>query len=184
MTFDTSKPRIVNGTKGDDRIGSASKKDTSDASELIIARKGKDKVFARDGDDTVFGGKGKDKLHGGNGNDTLIGDEGKDKLWGDAGQDSFLFKARGPPDTVKDFNIIEDNILLDQDAFSGLNPGHLLEVMFNNGTKPTDADDRIVYDRGSGELSYDGDASGKQKPVVFAKLAPGLDLTADHFFVV
>jgi len=90
----------------------------------------------------------------------------------------------GPPDTVRDFNIAEDSILLDGKAFSGLNPGQLLDVMFGNGIAPIDADDRIMYNRANGDLIYDADAGGAGKAVVFAKLAPGLDLTAEHFFVV
>ena len=41
-----------------------------------------------------------------------------------------------------------------------------------------------MYNRANGDLIYDADAGGAGKAVVFAKLAPGLDLTAEHFFVV
>ena len=93
LSFDDAKPNIINGTKRNDKLGSAAGKDTSDGADVIIAKDGNDRIFARDGDDTVYGGKGNDKIHAGAGNDTLVGDQGKDKLWGEAGQDSFLFKG-------------------------------------------------------------------------------------------
>jgi hypothetical protein len=42
----------------------------------------------------------------------------------------------------------------------------------------------IIYAVGTDELSYDADGSGATKAVVFAKIAPGLALTAEDFFVV
>jgi hypothetical protein len=185
-TFDDDKPKVIKGTKKDDKIGSAAVgKDTSDDPDLIRAKGGNDKVFGRDGGDTIFGGKGKDKLHGGDDDDTLAGEEGKDKLWGDAGEDSFLFTVLGPVDAIKDFDPAKDSILLDLDTFSGLNPGQLLAALFNDGSVPIDSNDRIMYDSGTGALTYDADGgSGPTKAIVFAKLKPGLDLSAENFFAV
>jgi Ca2+-binding RTX toxin-like protein len=57
--------------------------------------------------------------------------------------------------------------------------------LFNDGSVPVDSNDRIMYNSGTGALSYDADGGfGPTKAIVFAKLKPGLDLTAEHFFVV
>jgi Ca2+-binding RTX toxin-like protein len=184
LTFDGARPDIVNGTKKNDRIGSATAKDASDGPEVIIAKAGNDRVFARDGGDTVDGGKGNDKVHGGLGNDTLIGGLGKDKLWGDEGQDSFLFKAPGGTDRIKDFDVASDNIILDHAGFDLINRGHLPAEVFSDGSTPISSDTRIIYAASTGEISYDADGSGGKKAVLFAKLAPGLELGAEHFFVV
>ena len=49
LTFDTSKPNIINGTKKNDKIGAPIVvKDASDGADVIIAKAGNDKVFARD----------------------------------------------------------------------------------------------------------------------------------------
>jgi Ca2+-binding RTX toxin-like protein len=183
LGFDTAKPGIAKGTKGNDKIASKST-GVSNSSELVLAKKGNDKVFAKDGDDTLDGGKGKDKLHGGDGNDTLMGGSGKDKLWGDDGQDSFLFHQLGAVDVLKDFNPVDDSILLARSAFTQLSLGTLAPESFNDGSTPLDADDRILYDKASGALSYDPDGDGAQQAIQFAKAAPGLDLTHDSFFVV
>jgi hypothetical protein len=184
LTFDDARPNIVKGTKNNDKIGSPIVKDASDGPDVIIAKAGNDKVFARIGDDTINGGKGNDKLHGSFGNDTLIGGQGTDKLWGDEGQDSFLFKAPGGVDRIKDFDVAEDNIILDHAGFDLLNRGHVPAEVFNDGSTPIDSDTRIIYAAASGELSYDPDGSGSKKSVLFAKLAPGVELGAENFFVV
>jgi Ca2+-binding RTX toxin-like protein len=47
-----------------------------------------------------------------------------------------------------------------------------------------DADDRIIYDTGTGKLFYDFDGSGAGAAVQFAQLAAGLALTNADFYVV
>ena len=53
-----------------------------------------------------------------------------------------------------------------------------------HGKAAHDADDRIVYDKASGALSYDRDGSGSAAPVLFAKLLNKAALTAADFFVI
>jgi len=183
LSFDTAKPDIAKGTNGNDKIASKAK-GVSGSAELVLAKKGNDKVFAKDGDDTLVGSKGNDKLHGGKGNDTLIGGPGKDKLWGDDGQDSFLFNKLAAVDVLKDFNPADDSILLARSVFDQLLPGTLAPESFNDGTTPLDAEDRILYDKVTGAISYDPDGDGAQAAVQFAKVAPGLAVTHDNFFVV
>ena len=87
-------------------------------------------------------------------------------------------------DKIKDFDVAEDNIILDHAGFDLLNRGHLPADVFNDGSTPVTTDTRIIYAAGTGELSYDADGSGATKAVLFAKVAPGLALIADNFFVV
>jgi Ca2+-binding RTX toxin-like protein len=184
LSFDTAKPDVVKGSARNDKLGSAVGKDTSDGPEIILGRDGNDRAFGRDGGDTIDGGKGNDKLHGGDGDDTIVGGLGRDKLWGDEGQDSFLFRAPGGPDTIKDFDVAEDNIILDHAGFAQLPIGHVAAQAFNDGSAPITGDTRLIYDKDSGDVSYDSDGSGAAKAVLFAKVAPGLDLGSDNFFVV
>jgi hypothetical protein len=55
------------------------------------------------------------------------------KLWGDAGQDSFLFRKVTTQDILKDFNPVDDTILLSQSAFSVLPLGELSLAAFHIG---------------------------------------------------
>ena len=63
--------------------------------DLIVGRKGNDKLSGLDGNDIVKGGSGKDKLKGNDGDDLLKGGSGNDKLSGQTGDDT-LWAARAP----------------------------------------------------------------------------------------
>ena len=52
------------------------------------------------------------------------------------------------------------------------------------GAAAHDADDRIIYNSGTGALIYDSDGNGGAGATQFATLAAGLDLTSADFFVV
>jgi Ca2+-binding RTX toxin-like protein len=184
LSFNTDKPDIINGSRRDDRLGSAAEKSTSDGAEIIFGKGGNDRIFARDGGDTIDGGKGKDEIHGGGGIDTLIGGRGKDKLWGDEGQDAFLFRAPGALDRIKDFDPAEDNVLLDHAGFAQLARGHVSAAAFSDGSTPVTSDTRLLYEADTGRLFYDVDGDGQAKAVLFARLAPAVELDPGHFFVV
>ncbi len=107
---------------------------TGDADANVLAGDdGRDQLFGRNGDDLLEGGNGDDDLDGGFGNDTvdggagddlLLGGEGHDDLTGGAGDD-FLVGGEGGDrfrfdpsregeghDTIRDFNLGEDAIVL------------------------------------------------------------------------
>lgn len=131
-----------------------------------------------------MGGGGKDRLEGGFGSDTLVGGQG---------QDSFVFRThpgKSNVDRLTDFNPRDDLIRLDHLIFKKLGgaafdmPVGLRADAFHVGTRAADREDRILYDKGNGELWYDADGSGSSKAIKFAQLSPDLALTAKDFLVI
>ena len=155
LIFDTDSFGVT-GSRFNDKIDgthSVNGAHATEAVDLILGKGGDDKIQALGGNDTVDGGKANDKLFGGDGNDTLIGGKGDDKLTGDAGQDSFLFRDLKSVDKLKDFNPVDDTVLLDHAKFTALPLGVVSPSQFHIGSHAADPDDRIVYDSNSGKLS-------------------------------
>ncbi|MEZ5900732.1 MAG: CHRD domain-containing protein [Hyphomicrobiaceae bacterium] len=125
-------------------------------------------------------GNGKDNVIGGKfGNDTLVGGQGKD---------SFLFdtslNANTNKDVILDFNPTDDTIRLDHSVFSQIATGTLQASTFYVGTAAHDANDRIIYNRTTGELTYDANGNAAGGAVVFAVINNKANLTANDFFVI
>jgi len=123
------------------------------------------------------------------GNNFINGGAGADTLTGLGGNDIFMFNtALGSPnvDTITDYNVAQDTIRLENAIFTGLGTGTLLAEQFvKNATgTATDANDRIIYETDTGRLIYDSNGSAAGGAVLFAKLAAGLALTANDFFIV
>ncbi len=133
------------------------------------------------GADTLRGGRGSDLLDGGLEADTLIGGEG---------EDSFRFSTElgdGNIDAIRDFEVNEDLILLDNFIFQNVgDDGALSFGAFSKSATggARDSDDRIIYDTDSGALFYDADGSGDIDGVQFAQLSTDLDLSSDDFIIV
>jgi len=145
-----------------------------------VTFKGKITVDAGGGDDTVIGTAGAETIAGGSGNDVLTGG---------AGNDAFLFNAKpdmwGNVDTITDFSVPGDTILIDHLAFTKIGKvGAFAAANLVIGTKALDAADRLIYDKTSGNLFYDADGSGKGAAILFAHLSPNLSLTASDFLIV
>ncbi len=136
------------------------------------------------------GEAGSDKLSGGAGADLLDGGLMADILTGGADEDSFRFSTDlgdGNIDRITDFNVSEDQILLDLRIFTELgDEGALTFGSFHKSSAGTaqDANDRIIYDTDSGALSYDADGSGQGAAIQFATLAKNLALSADDFYII
>ncbi|MEO0866195.1 MAG: hypothetical protein AAFY39_16805, partial [Pseudomonadota bacterium] len=64
------------------------------------------------GNDRLNGGMGDDAIKGEDGRDLLNGREGDDTLTGGANTDIFVFQSNSGHDTVTDFNVGEDLIVL------------------------------------------------------------------------
>jgi Ca2+-binding RTX toxin-like protein len=114
---------------------------------------------------------------------------GNDLLTGGPGGDLFLFSTKlnkkSNVDTVTDFSVLDDTIVLDNAIFKKLKKeGALGGKFFFEGKKAHDGNDAIIYNAKDGKLAYDknGDDSGGVK--TFAILSAGLDLSKDDFLVV
>lgn len=171
--------------------------------DAIYGFDGNDVILGGDGDDRgliafsaapgalfvagLFGGSGKDFIDGGSDDDLISGGAGKDTLVGGRGEDTFLFDKApvdSNVDTILDFSHKDDSFELDPDIFTKVgSPGFFPPGAFFQGKHAHDRSDRIIYDPGKGLLLYDpnGDKSGQE--TVIAKLAKGLDLAFDDFFM-
>jgi hypothetical protein len=140
------------------------------------------------GDDLV-GTRFKDVFNGGAGDDRLDGGRGADTLTGGLGADGFAFSdainRKTKADSIIDFSVPEDSILLDNSVFAGIGKnGALKGKFFHEGKKAHDGNDRIVYNDDTGKLTHDRNGDTKGGTVTFAKLAPGLDLSASDILVI
>ena len=140
------------------------------------------------GDDTVTGGRANDFLVGGAGNDTLDGRRGNDMLLGGGGKDTFVFdtslNASINVDRVLDFSVADDSFQLSKSVFMGLSEGPLAANAFALSTAAPMAEQRIIYDQGTGALSFDVDGGARDNAVNFATLVnKPADVSAMDFFV-
>lgn len=147
------------------------------------------------GADILYGDAGSDKLYGNDGDDKLNGGSEDDTLTGGVGHDTFVFTdrltvgKRSNVDSITDFNTADDRAALNQAIFEikADKSHHVLAAQFKDigvsGAK-LDADDRIIFNHNTGDLSYDPDGSGKAAAVLFAHLDNKAALTADDFLVV
>ncbi len=87
-------------------------------------------------------------------------------------------------DTILDFNPANDTIRLDNAIFTTLSAGTLQASGFYIGTAAHDADDRIIYNRSTGQVSYDADGNGAGAAVAFAVINNKAALTNADFFIV
>jgi Ca2+-binding RTX toxin-like protein len=172
----------INGLAGDDVLKGASDSDG------LFGQPGNDVLKGSGGHDKIHGGPGNDVLNGGKGDDLLGGGRGENILKGGDGADSFLFDSTpgiSPPDKIKDFEPGTDHILLDHAAFKNIGPvGALSAALFEVGSEAKNGNTRVLYSSENGTLVYDGDGNGGADGVVFAKIGPGLDISAGVFLIV
>ena len=131
--------------------------------KVVVPTTGDDEITGYLGSESLQGLAGNDTLNGGAGNDTLNGGVGDDVLIGGAGADRFVFNhvdALVNPDLIEDFTSGADSIALSASVFGGLG---------SVGSK-VGLSDKLLYDAGSGALSYDADGVGGADAVVFAHL--------------
>ncbi|WP_281409342.1 calcium-binding protein [Microvirga terricola] len=173
--------------------------------EITLENLFKESVIGSDDtNDLILGGATQDVLRGGGGNDTLAGGFEMDRLFGGAGQDVFLFDTvltTTNHDLIMDFKVEEhDRIYLKQSVFNKLlvptTPGvpeALTASAFGLGATATTADQRILYDRASGNIYYDADGnkaggvSARLMATINNKEADGINKPLlDHtmFFIV
>jgi Ca2+-binding RTX toxin-like protein len=137
----------------------------------------------------LIGNSSGNEVRGNNGDNSINGGGGADQLTGLGGRDGFVFDTPlggGNIDTITDFYIYDDVIVLDAaifDALLGVG-GWVAPGEFVIGPAALDANDRLIYNSASGALFYDSDGAGGTAAVQFATLDPGLALTHLHFNVL
>jgi Ca2+-binding RTX toxin-like protein len=127
---------------------------------------------------TLSGGAGSDVLNGGLGNDRLSGGDGGDLFVFDSALGS------NNVDAILDFAASDDTVQLDRSVFKTIAEGALATTSFVAGTAALDADDRIVFDKVSGNVWYDADGNGAGGAILFANFGAGEVLLAADFVVV
>ncbi|WP_338665133.1 Calx-beta domain-containing protein [Pararoseomonas sp. SCSIO 73927] len=127
------------------------------------------------------GGAGSDALLGGAGDDLLIGGTGRNTLTGEEGADRFRFNA--PADggatrnTITDFEAGVDRIELSRSVFTAFTvDGEIAAEQFGIGRVAATAEQRVVYDPGTGRIVYDADGAGGEIGIVvgFAQANAGI----------
>jgi Ca2+-binding RTX toxin-like protein len=160
-----------------------------DGDDMILAGQGADYLSGGEGndelqggmqDDTLYGeggadlllaGQGNDVLFGGTGNDMLNGARGSDILTGDDGEDTFAFStalSSDAVDTIKDFSVTDDNIMLSNGIFTQLTQANLGTTFVKNATGVAGAGQYLIYNTAAHTLSYDADANGAGAAVMVA----------------
>jgi Ca2+-binding RTX toxin-like protein len=80
--------------------------------------------------------------------------------------------------------VVNDRIALDNTIFTALGAdGALSADAFFRGAAAHDADDRIIYNAQNGQLIYDSNGNAAGGAVLFATLAPNLQLASNDFLV-
>lgn len=185
---------ILNGGSGNDTLTGGTGNDT------LNGGTGNDTLNGGAGNDELIGDTGNDSLTGGAGNDTLTGGRGNDTLTGGSGSDRFVFDTNSRfsasiigKDTITDFSVGEDTIVLDKTTFavlssdsgtavSGGTPISGADFAVIDATSSTEAglagsnSAAIVYNSVTGNLFYNpnGATSGLSGGGVFATIATGL----------
>ncbi|WP_422036490.1 beta strand repeat-containing protein [Reyranella sp.] len=133
--------------------------------------------------DTLIGTSGNNVIDGVNGTDVFNGRGGMDTLIGSGGGDTFVFDSvigAGNLATISGFVHGQDHFNLDNAIFTQLGAeGALGAGAFVNGAAALDANDRIIFNTATGNVSYDADGSGAGAAVVFATMQ-NLGVALDH----
>ncbi len=165
-------------------------------SNVLTGNRGSNGLIGGIKDDTLSGGlgndrlqglQGNDRLNGGGGADLISGGAGLDTLIGGGGADRFVFGESGAADAdrITDFQHGIDKILMTYNLLPGNPAGTLADAAFRRiGSGSVDADDRVLYNRASGEIFLDGDGSGVMAPVLLARVDAGTTLGASDFQIV
>ncbi len=165
---------VTYGGDGNDGIRSGN------GNDFVFGGAGHEMIFGDAGNDRLFGEAGNDSVNGGDGDDLIFGGAGRDTLTGGAGKDSFYFNSAfdGTTDTITDFNVSDDKIVLDTSIYTALAGKTLTSSMFRSGSVAKDSNDYLFYNNGT--LYYDADGSGKGAAVAIATLSNKAALTLSN----
>lgn len=131
--------------------------------------------------------KGPDIIVGTSAGETINGGLGNDILTGNGGADDFVFDSKlnkkNNVDIITDFEVGVDKIELDKSIFKKLKVGELSSKVFTSGKVAKD--DRVIYNKNTGDVSYDADGKGGTKAIKFLTLEGSPDnLSAKDFMVI
>ncbi len=133
------------------------------------------------------GGNGADTLSGNAADNVIYGGLGNDTLSGGAGADRFVFdtlpNATTNHDTINDFIPGTDRLMLDHQVFAQLAAGVLPQLVSGANPVPGALGDHLLYDPGTGQLTYDADSIGPVAGVLVATLANHAAISAADFAV-
>jgi Ca2+-binding RTX toxin-like protein len=148
------------------------------------SNRGNDSLFGNKDSNHLRGLGGNDRLNGRAGDDQLFGGTGADQITGGTGNDVFWFDtAPGATnvDTIKDFVPYQDTLRFDTSVFRELEFRDI-NTLIHFGTLATqDANDRVTYDKSTGNLYYDTNGSGAGQSIKVAVLQKNLALTISDF---
>jgi Ca2+-binding RTX toxin-like protein len=129
----------------------------------------------------LVGNRGDNILRAGGGDDFISGMEGVDSLFGGKGADFFQYFNKtnsGDADLIYDFRPADDSLLFSSAHFETAQLWTPLKSEFRRGDQAQDANDRFIYDRGSGRLLFDADGNGSQESILIATFINSPRLTA------
>jgi Ca2+-binding RTX toxin-like protein len=167
---------------------------------LLYGGNSNDTLYGGKYNDTLAGGNANDMLLGGDGNDMLTGGNGNDTLTGGNGGDNFQFSSAGEVlfngsnvDTIADFVVRTDKILLRQSDFAALQTRvgarFLISseyAVITNDNQAETSTAKIVYNSVTGNLFYnaDGATAGFGGGGQFATLTGSPDNLSEFDFAV
>jgi VCBS repeat-containing protein len=143
---------LLFGEGGLDRLEGGSGNDQlfgGSGSDRLNGDSGADRLFGEDGNDRLDGGSGSDFLSGGSGNDRLFGGSGEDVLEGGLGADLFLIGSGGGNDTILDFDVALDRLVLSDGI-------EVRKSVVRDFDGDGIADLRLSFSKGGGEVTLLG----------------------------
>jgi len=131
----------LHGNGGNDRLKGGTRSDT------LYGGEGPDVLYGNRHDDFLYGQEGDDYLNGGGEDDWLDGGTGDDRMKGGSGADSFVFETGFDSDRVLDFDLANDQLLIDS-SYWGTN--ETAAELLDDHASVTSAG--VVIDFGGGDV--------------------------------
>ncbi len=177
--FDSSDEFVTGNDAGVDTIWTT-------ASQDLNRSAGVENLRLQSGDINGTGNALANLITGSAGNNIIAGGAGKDSLYGKGGADTFVFSEFGAAnkDSIWDFDQ-NDKIALSKTAFGALDAnddGQFDAMALNFTGKAIGTNAQVIYNKATGNLSYDDDGVGAHAAQDIAFIGKNLAyLSADHF---
>lgn len=148
---------------------------------------GNDQIRGGFGDDRLNGGAGADNIQGGDGNDRISGGTGIDHLFGGADNDTFVYDVAvnvANRDVIHDFTVGEDLYGLARSIFGGVLGATITADELRLGSAALDANDHLIYNKASGNLSFDTNGNVGGGSTLLATFLNKPDLHVSDFALI